>query len=205
MATTAGLILAAGVGTRFGGGKLLARIDGRLMLQHVLDLAAVAGLDPVVVVLGHDAQLLIDRCDWRNETRLINGAPEEGISTSIRLGLAALERSVATRVVVLLGDQPLLSHDQLESVMRSSGRLTVPRYSGVPGNPVVLDRSIWPLAAALEGDRGFSQLFAARPDLVTYVDVPGTNADVDTRDELEASQSRRNTRPIRPYGGRGSQ
>lgn len=205
MATTGALILAAGLGTRFGDGKLLAPIDARPMLQHVLDLAADAGLDPVVVVLGHDAQLLIARCDWRDETRVINSAPEEGISTSVRLGLAALEHSDATRVVVLLGDQPLLSIEQLESVLRSPAALTVPRYSGVPGNPVVLDRSIWPLAAALEGDRGFSQLFATRPHLVTYVDVPGTNPDIDTRDEFEATQSRRNTRPIRPYGGRGSQ
>lgn len=154
------------------------------MLQHVLDLAAAARLKPVVVVVGPDANDIVDVCAWRDQTRLINPSPAEGIASSVLVGLRALGGSDAQRVVVLLGDQPFLTLDQLAALLRRSGSIVVPRYGGVPGNPVVLDRSVWPLAASLQGDRGFSQLFAAHAHLVTYIDVPGTNRDIDTPADL---------------------
>ncbi len=184
--STAALILAAGLGRRFGGRKLLTPIDGRPMLQHVLDLAAGARLDPVVVVLGADAEELLHACEWRAEMRVVNPRPEDGLSGSVRLGLAALAKSGAERVLMLLGDQPRLSLGQIHTILGTPGTIVVPRYAGVPGNPAVLDRSVWPLAAALEGDRGFVQLFAAQRRIVTYVDVPGTNPDIDAPADLAA-------------------
>lgn len=180
----AGLILAAGLGTRFGGRKLLAPIGGRPMLQHVLDLAADAGLRPVVVVLGNDADELETACTWRDELRVRNPTPEGELSGSVALGMATLLRLKAERAAILMGDQPFLALDQLKVVLSARGQVVVPRYNGKPGNPVILDRSVWPLARSLRGDRGFSQLFAAYGNLVTYVDVPGTNPDIDTRADL---------------------
>lgn len=182
--TTAGLVLAAGSGSRFGGRKLLALIDGKPMLQHVLDLCADVSLSPVAVVLGGDADELEAACTWRSEIRARNPAPRGGLSRSVRIGLAALEQSEADRVVMLLGDQPFLTVGQLNAVLTEPAPIVVPRYAGVPGNPVVLNQIVWPLAASLVGDRGFSQLLAAHPDLVRYVDVPGTNPDIDYRDDL---------------------
>jgi molybdenum cofactor cytidylyltransferase len=154
------------------------------MLQHVLDLAADAGLDPVVVVLGTDADELLRACTWRSETIVRNPAPEAGLSGSVRLGLTPLGSSGAGRVVVLLGDQPFLALEQLKTVLAEPAPIVVPRYAGMPGNPVVLDRSVWPLATSLEGDRGFAQLFAEQPDLVRHVDVSGANPDIDTPADL---------------------
>lgn len=155
------------------------------MLQHVLDLSADAELAPVVVVLGTDADEIEATFMWRDELRVRNHSPAEGISSSVRLGLSTLSRfHEAQRAVVLLGDQPFLSMEQLEVVLAADGQIIVPRYVGKVGNPVVLDRSIWPLAARLEGDRGFSQVFSAYPNLVTFVDVPGANPDIDTREDL---------------------
>jgi len=182
---TAALILAAGLGTRFGGRKLLASIDGKPMLQHVLDLAAGAELAPVVVVLGDDGDELEASCVWRGEMRLRNRSPQEGIASSAKLGIRALRRLHAERVAVLMGDQPFLAPDQLRAILAAHGQIVVPRYAGVPGNPVVLDRSVWPLAVSLEGDRGFSQLFAQHANLVTYVDVSESNPDVDTEGDLK--------------------
>ena len=156
------------------------------MLQHVLDVATEAELSPLVVVLGTDADELLSVCRWRAEARVINSQPEAGIATSVRLGLTELARTDATRVVVLLGDQPFLSRDQLLTIAGAKGSIVLPRYEGRPGNPVVLDRAVWPMAATLEGDRGFSQLFAALPDQVSYLDVPGTNPDIDSPDDLAA-------------------
>jgi len=181
---TAALILAAGLGTRFGGQKLLAPIDGRPMLQHVLDLAAGVGLQPVVVVLGADADELQAALSWRDETRVINPTPENGLSGSVALGMRTVSRLQAGRVVVLMGDQPFLTLDQLRRILATRGQIVVPRFNGQPGNPVVLDHSVWSLARSLRGDRGFSQLFAAYDNVVTYVEIPGTNPDIDTPADL---------------------
>ncbi len=186
---TAGLILAAGRGTRFGGGKMLADIDHRPMLQHVLDAASAAELRPVMVVLGDDAEAIEDIVHWRDERRVRNPDPERGLSSSLMLGLEALRDE--QRVLVLLGDQPFLSVEQIDLITEAPadpGRpMVVPRYSdGHVGNPVLLERDAFGLATDLDGDRGMSQLFADHPDLIRYVDVPGTNPDIDNPDDAKA-------------------
>ena len=187
---TAGIVLAAGRGTRFGGAKMLARIAGRPMLQHVLDLAAGARLHPVVVVLAGDDEALYAAISWRDEFVRRNEEPERGISYSLQLGIWALLESHVARTLVLLGDQPWLSADQLLPILASplnaKRPIVVPRYNGTPGNPVLLERAAWPVAHELTGDQGMSQLFASRPDLVRYVDVAGSNPDVDTPSDLAA-------------------
>ncbi|MEO8626086.1 MAG: nucleotidyltransferase family protein [Candidatus Limnocylindrales bacterium] len=188
MSITAGVVLAAGVGSRFGGQKLLAELNGTPILQYVLNLAVAAALEPVVVVLGSDADALVTRLWWRDEVRLVNPEPWRGISSSVQMGLASLDLSEAERAVVLLGDQPRLSAAQLGTILAvrpdDARPFVVPRYAGVPGNPVLLERAAWPLAAQLTGDAGMAQLFGANPDLVRYVDVAGINPDIDTRSDL---------------------
>jgi len=189
----AALVLAAGAGKRFGGQKLLAGLDGTPILQYVLNLAEAAMLDPVVVVLGRDAEAIVTRLWWRDEIRLVNPAPENGISSSVRMGIASLLVSNAQRAIVLLGDQPRLSTAQLGVILAAptdeSRPIVVPRYSGAPGNPVLLDRAAWTLAERLQGDSGMAQLFAANPELLRYVDVPGANPDIDTVADLAALES----------------
>jgi molybdenum cofactor cytidylyltransferase len=184
---TAGLILAAGLGTRFGGRKMLASVRGRPMLQWVLDLADAAELDPVVVVLGQDADDIEAALDWRHELLLRNPDPGRGISSSVRLGLEALAES--DRVLVLLGDQPFLSVDQVTAITASDADplrpIVVPRYAnGKPGNPVLLERAAFKYASAVEGDRGMSQLFKRHPELVGFVEVEGRNRDIDSAEDL---------------------
>ncbi len=189
----AGIVLAAGAGSRFGGGKLLAELNGTPILQYVLNLAAVARLDPVVVVLGTDAEAIVTRLWWRDEVRLINPDPAAGISSSVQMGLASLALTDAERAVVLLGDQPRLSETQLTQILAAppdaARPIVVPRYQGQLGNPVLLERAAWPLANQLEGDTGMVQLFRSRPELVRYVDVEGANPDVDTAADLAALNS----------------
>ncbi len=191
--STAGLVLAAGRSTRFGANKLLADVDGRPMLQHVLDLAAAAGLAPVVVVIGPDNAALDAALTWRGEKKVVNPDPERGLSSSVQLGIAELMGTTAARVVVLLGDQPFLTTDQADRILTSptdpTRPITVPRYDGRPGNPVLLERSAWPLSESLTGDRGMIQVINAHPELVRYVDVPGTNPDIDTAADLAALTS----------------
>lgn len=171
---------------RFGGNKLLAELDGRPLLQHMLDLAASLPVAPVVAVLGRNAGELRAACRWGDELIVVNPRPDAGLSSSVRLGLAELEHTRADRALMLLGDQPWLRVAQVEPLLAAAtdSPLVVPRYQGTRGAPVLLTRAAWPLAAQLHGDQGFSQLFATHPELVTYVDVPGTNPDVDSPADL---------------------
>jgi CTP:molybdopterin cytidylyltransferase MocA/protein-L-isoaspartate O-methyltransferase len=148
------------------------------MLDHVVDGAIAAGLAPVVAVVGADRQL-----GFRAVRRVVNPDPARGLSSSLQVGLAELSDDPSVkRAVVLPGDQPLVSPVVIRHLLASVGDkpITVPRYAdGQPGNPVVLARSVWPLAAQLSGDRGMVQLFDRHPDLVRYIDVGGTNPDID--------------------------
>lgn len=170
---------------------MLADVNGRPMIQHVLDLAAAAGLDPVVVVLGEDADEVVRAATWRSERRVRNPDPGRGMSSSVAIGLGELGGS--ERVLMLLGDQPFLSPDNVRVItdmpLDPARPIVVPRYGGVPGNPVLLERQAWPLAQSLQGDRGMSQLFKSHSEMVRYVDVPGTNPGIDTPDELERAIS----------------
>ena len=159
------------------------------MLQHVLDAVAAAELEPVVVVLGADADLIERTIAWRRERRLVNPDPDRGLSSSLSIGLKELAEQ--DRVLVLLGDQPFVAASNLRSISAAAGDqdrpIVAPRYAdGKPGNPVLLQREAFPLAERLEGDRGMSQLFGSEPDLVRFVDVAGANPDIDTRADLDS-------------------
>jgi molybdenum cofactor cytidylyltransferase len=192
-----GLILAAGQGQRFGGDKLLADLNGKPVLGHVLAWvgeAIRAGLleGAIGVIPPHQPdreRLLLDS----SLEYVFNPFPERGVAETIRTGLAALaaRHPDARAVLVIQGDQPGLRQKVLEAILRgwhTGGRPVVrPRYAGEPdrpGHPVLLERSIWNRAAELEGDTGFAPLLKASPDLVTTVDVDGINPDINTPSDL---------------------
>ena len=187
---TTAIVLAAGAGSRFGGGKLQAELAGKPVAQHVLDRLAEAGLTDVVVVLGDDAADLEAALDWRSERRIRNPDPGRGLSSSVRLGLAAVPADAAA-VLIALGDQPLLDPEVLQALLGApdeAGRpIVVPVYAHDQGrNPVLLRPAAWDLAAGLEGDRGFGPLITAHPGLVLEVPVGSANPDVDTPGDLAA-------------------
>ena len=113
---TVGLVLAAGAGSRFGGGKLLASVGGRPVLQHVLDALAAAGIDDVIVVLGRDVAAIEDAISWRGESRVVNPDPERGLSSPLRVGFAAVPAD-ADAVLVALGDQPLVPVETIRALV----------------------------------------------------------------------------------------
>jgi CTP:molybdopterin cytidylyltransferase MocA len=182
------IVLAAGSASRFGSPKALALLDGRPLLQHVLDTLAAAGLTEVVVVLGAAAPDVEAAIRWRGERRVRNPQPERGLASSLHVGLAAIPPG-ADAALVALGDQPRLRVDVIHAVLerwrQGSQPIVVPRYaSSGTLNPVLLARAAWPLAGDLDGDRGMGPLIHARPELVTDVPVAGDNPDVDTLADL---------------------
>ena len=117
---TVGLVLAAGSGSRFGGGKLLASVAGRPVLQHVLDALAEAGVDDVVVVLGDDAAAHEAAIAWRAERRVVNPEPRRGLASSLQVGFEAVGAGHDS-VLVALGDQPLISPSAIRSLLDAPG------------------------------------------------------------------------------------
>jgi molybdenum cofactor cytidylyltransferase len=205
----AGLLLAAGLGRRFGGAKLRAVLDGRPLVAHILETLGSAVddgiLERVLVVTAADRDAPADR-GAAGDARAIrqaaaergfevvdNDAPEAGLSRSLQLGLQALEGTPVDAALVVLADQPRTRPGVLSALVaewrRSSAPIVVPRYTasaGAPGNPVLLARAVWPLAGALRGDTGMSAIVRQRPELVAYLDVEGSNPDVDRPEDLEA-------------------
>ena len=185
---TVALVLAAGAGSRFGGGKLLASLQGKPLLQHVLDRVAEAGVGEAVVVLGHDPDEVEAAIAWRAEQRVRNPKPERGLASSLQVGMAALEPNVDS-VLILLGDQPLVATATIRALLDTPADparpIIVPAYGDAGGrNPVLLRRDAFALAAEATGDHGLGPVLAAHPELVLEVPVPGANPDVDTREDL---------------------
>lgn len=189
------IVLAAGAGSRFGGHKLSAELEGRPLLQHVLDTLATVPLEVVVVVVGPDV-VGADRIRWRAERRVVNPDPGRGLSSSLQVGLAAGAGDDLDGIFILLGDQPRTSVATLDALAvagrdAAPGTLAVvPAYTdGGGANPVLLLRAGFPLVAGLDGDRGLGPALAARLESVRQLPLPGSNPDVDTPADLRALQA----------------
>lgn len=182
------LVLAAGTGSRFGDGKLLASLQGKPLLQHVLDRVAEAGVGEAVVVLGRDADAMEEAIAWRAERRVRNPEPERGLASSLQVAMAAMDPTVDA-VLILLGDQPLVATEAIRALLDApidpSRPIVVPAYTDDGGrNPVLLRRAAFELTHEATGDRGLGPLLVAHPELVVEVPIGGGNPDVDTPEDL---------------------
>ncbi len=189
---TAALVLAAGASSRFGSPKALARLDGRPILEHVLDAIREAGIDRIVVVLGRAADEIGAGIEWVDELVVRNPDPHQ-LSSSLQVGMDAVEAldPPVDAVLVALGDQPRTRPEVIHSLLvaaRGSHRpVIVPRYRGGGGpNPVLLQRAAFGFVDEASGDQGLGPVLAERPELVIEVPVDGTNPDVDTPGDLAA-------------------
>jgi CTP:molybdopterin cytidylyltransferase MocA len=183
----AGLVLAAGAGTRFGRSpKLLAALDGRPLLEHAVRAqCAVASLERVVVVLGAAADTVAAAVDFGRAETVVCEEWAEGQAASLRCGLRALFR--ADSVLVTLGDEPLITP---EVIARFVGEPAGTRatYDGRPGHPVVLGAAQIAAISRVTGDRGARDLLAGGPTI--ECGELSSGRDVDTVADLEAIRSR---------------
>ena len=191
-------MLAAGAGQRFGGAKLTARVDGKPVLQHVLDALADAGFADPVVVLGAPPEADLE---WGAARPVTNPDPVRGLSSSLRIGweaalageparqAALTADSAPDAVLVALGDQPLLRPAVVREVAAAPldpGKpIVAARYasSGAP-NPVRVEATAARLIDEAAGDRGLGPVLVAHPDLVRWIEVDGDNPDIDTAADL---------------------
>ncbi len=187
---TAAVVLAAGSSRRLGRTKQVEPWGDTTLLGRVLAAAKEMPVDEIWVVLGADAERIMSEVDFDDAGVVENPEWEEGIASSLRVGLDALTRlSRAERALILMGDQPDVSPDvvaQLLSAHSRSGRqVSVPKYRYTMGNPVVVDRALWSRLMSLEGDEGAMRLFRAHPEWVNEVWFPDQMPrDVDTESDV---------------------
>jgi CTP:molybdopterin cytidylyltransferase MocA len=190
------ILLAAGSGSRFGGGKLLAPYRGRPLIEASLANLAEAPIEGTVAVIGDDAQRLRAVCEPYGVRVVENPDWRQGQSTSVRAGLLALGPEVRA-AVVLLADQPLVGPGavgRLVAAFEEGAEVAVATYGGRRRNPVLFSRAVWPLLEAeLSGDEGARAVLRRHPDLVTEVpcDGVGDPADVDTAEDLRSLERMR--------------
>jgi CTP:molybdopterin cytidylyltransferase MocA len=192
--SVAGVLLAAGEGSRFGQPKALVELAGQTLAERGVQLLRAGGADPIIVVSGAAPVHLtgihpVHNDQWRT-----------GMGSSLRAALNALTGAAdVAAVVVALADQPLVGAAavaRLIAAYRAGATVAVAAYDGKPRNPVLLARIHWPeVIAAAAGDQGARAFLRAHPDLVTLVECGDTGSpdDIDTPADLD--------RVIRRYRG----
>jgi CTP:molybdopterin cytidylyltransferase MocA len=195
--TVAGVLLAAGAGSRFGQPKALVELDGQTLAERGVNLLRAGGARPVLIVTGAapieiDGAHAVYNPEWRT-----------GMGSSLRAALQALARIITTpasatgtgtvsisAAVVALADQPLIGPEavaRLIAAYRDGASVVVATYDGQPRNPVLLPREHWPeVIATATGDQGARTFLRAHPDLVTLVECGDTGRpdDIDTPADL---------------------
>ena len=193
--TTAGLLLAAGAGTRMGTPKGLLRDQREVpYLDRALGTLFEGGCETVTVVLGassQEAAALLAGAGWEGDpaVRLVVAADwAEGMGASLRAGLASLSGCAADCAVVMLVDLPDVGPGVLERVIAAAAgedSLVRASYAGTPGHPVLLGRAHWAgLLASVSGDRGARDYLAGRDVVAVECGDLATGGDVDRPEDL---------------------
>ena len=144
----AAVLLAAGAGSRMGHRpKCLLERDGQALIRRTAQCLLDAGIQDLVVVLGHYAQEIAPALAGLAVTVVINPHPEQGIISSQRLGLQSLS-ATCDAVVMCLADQPLIETQDITDLLQafadrpSNTDLVFPQVQGQPGNPVALSAAV---------------------------------------------------------------
>ncbi|MGZ9092570.1 MAG: NTP transferase domain-containing protein [Rhodoplanes sp.] len=189
----AAIVLAAGRSSRMGGSnKLLAEIGGRTLVRIAVEEALASRARPVIVVTGHQRESVETALTGLDVVLVHNPAYADGLSTSLKTGIAAAPPS-ADGAIVCLGDMPQVDARLIDSLLSAfdpeqGALIVVPTTAGKRGNPVVWSRRFFADLAALTGDVGARGLIATYPEAVVEVAVADAAAftDIDTPDALDA-------------------
>ncbi len=186
------VLLAAGAGSRIGHRpKALLELGGVPLIRRQLIALSGAGVDELVVVLGHHAELIEPVVRDFPVTVVHNPVPDAGQASSVRAGLAALAGKLDA-VIVALADQPLVNAQDVTALIgaykkRGDKAMVVPAVHGEPGNPVMLDAALRDEWLAGEADAGCRRWRLEHPERVHWFDTDNTRyrIDIDTPEDLQ--------------------
>ena len=172
-------VLAAGLGTRFGGDKLEAMCAGKPLGRWVIEAVEAAGLGPGIIITGPEWVTFAG--GW---TRAVNPEPEAGLGSSLALAVRLVPRGKES-LLILLADMPLVTPEYLRELAAMTAPAATRYPEGHAGVPALLDRKLIEKAARLTGDRGAgpllrgARLLDAPPGMLRDVDTPEDLAEVE--------------------------
>jgi CTP:molybdopterin cytidylyltransferase MocA len=189
-ARIAGVVLAAGTSSRMGHNKLTTPVNAKPMIRHAVEAALAAGLDPVIVVTGHDAAAVRGALDGAAVRFVQNDDFAYGLSTSLRAGIGAVPDD-CKGAMVLLGDMPGIEPaliGRLRNAFAPGRAICVATARGQRGHPVLWGRQFFEKMLELNGDAGARSLMAAHEDQLCEVEAgdDAPLADIDTPEALAA-------------------
>lgn len=190
----AGVLLAAGTGSRFGDeNKLLAPYEGEPLVRHAAKTLVEAGLDPLVAVVGHEHAEVAAALDSLGFAVVDNPRYDDGQATSVRRSVEVLEAdsdASVDAVVFALGDMPAVAPESVRALVdvyrTSEWTALAAAFEGRRGNPVLFDREHFDALTDVSGDTGGRHILLSgdRSALVETAD-PGVRRDVDTPADLD--------------------
>lgn len=194
--SAAAVVLAAGMSRRMAaaGPKQLLRTAGKPLLEHALDSIRASGVREIVLVLGAEAAAIQQQIPLHGARVVFNPEYQQGMGTSLRAGLGTVTPA-ADAALVILADQPFVLPETLKRLIafheqspheKSRAQIVLPLYRGFRGNPVLLDRSVFPEVMGLSGDVGCRAIFGSHTEGIHKLDVddPGILLDIDTEEDL---------------------
>jgi molybdenum cofactor cytidylyltransferase len=191
----AAIVLAAGKGTRMGGGKMTARLGGKALVRYPHEAVAASGAGPMFTVVGHDATKVSVALLGLDTHLVENPDYAKGMSTSLKAGIVAVPETSAG-ALVLLGDMPHVTPAIINRLIAAfadnpMAKAVVPMVGGQRGNPILIGRNLFDAVMALEGDMGARRLLDAAGDGVIEVaiDDAAVLTDVDTPEALAALET----------------
>ena len=170
--------------------KQLLRLGSNTLLGHTLDIVRQSHAGEIVLVLGFAAEEIKRQVAVQDLKVILNPDFQEGMASSLRVGLSAVEADSAAALVIL-ADQPFLQSETLDQLIDAHQKLRpkilLPLYKGFRGNPVLLDRSVFPEVMSLTGDVGCRAIFDSHTEGIRKlpVDDVGILIDVDEHSEAE--------------------
>lgn len=191
--TVIGIVLAAGESRRMGRqNKLTLPIDGRPMVAHVVDALERSRVERILVITGYEPEGIREALQGFRVELVHNPEYAEGIASSIRTGITALEDDVDAAVVAL-ADMPWVGSSVIDRLVDAfctarDRTIFIPVFGGQRGNPVLWGSPHFAALRSLRGDVGGQILFERYPEAIGYVEVesPEVHADVDTPEALRA-------------------
>ncbi len=186
------IVLAAGRSSRFAGGsKLLAHVNGTPVLRRVLDALVSARLPGIHVITGaFHAEIETLLADY-DISLIHNPGWQQGMGSSLALGIQALRDLGFDGAFVCLGDLPYLTEDSVRTIHDAfhkyqRQKIIIPEHQGRPGHPIAFPARFFKPLSTLSGDSGAKHLIQQNPDSVhtISVDHPGIHRDIDTNDDI---------------------
>jgi molybdenum cofactor cytidylyltransferase len=191
MNNTGIIILAAGGSSRFGDIKQLLPFNGKTLLQHVIDEAAKAGAQPIVVITGAHATRVSTSIADSNVNVVINENWQEGMASGIVAGVhnAVSLKDGVKKIIVAVCDQPFVTSalfEQLDQMQNKSGKSIVAcTYADTIGTPALFTAKYFDHLLSLKGDEGAKKILKRYHEDVATVDFPKGEIDIDTQKDYE--------------------